>query len=276
MEAVIEPAEPIKDGECGAPAPVRLISIGRNPEVALSPPVTVNCDLVATLASWVKEDLQPLARKHLGAPIVSVRTMSSYSCRNAYGRKSTRLSEHALANAIDVAASEPVTERGRLAGWGSRRVTCRPSSQGQAARRRKIATDKAKTLEQPADEKKPRRKGILTASSGSAVLLPVRKPPTLCGSGALLGDHGSCSDEAAALQQASRNPPREPFASTVSHRSRTPRLMSRLRPRSDDGVALPEAAETACKLRHGAQARGTSPPQPLSLDCQAQYGNYCE
>src|SRR5690606_35939300 len=46
VEAVIEAADPIKEGECGAPAPVRLISIGRRPAVTLSPPVTVTCDMV--------------------------------------------------------------------------------------------------------------------------------------------------------------------------------------------------------------------------------------
>src|SRR5690606_5319297 len=97
VEAVLEPAEPIKQGECGAPAPVRLISIGRSPEVELSPPVTVTCDVVVRLADWIKEDLQDLAKTHLGAPIVRMNTMSSYSCRNAYGRKKTRLSEHGRA-----------------------------------------------------------------------------------------------------------------------------------------------------------------------------------
>src|SRR5690606_24725635 len=57
VEAIIEPAEPIKEGECGAPAPVRLIGIGRDPEITMSPPVTVSCDLVATLADWIKDDL---------------------------------------------------------------------------------------------------------------------------------------------------------------------------------------------------------------------------
>ena len=49
---------------------MKLISIGRSPQVALSPPPTVTCDMVATLARWLERDVQPLARKHLGAPIV--------------------------------------------------------------------------------------------------------------------------------------------------------------------------------------------------------------
>jgi len=81
---------------------VRLVSIGKNPEVALSPPALVTCDMVAGLHKWLKGDLQPLARKHLGADIVRIDGMSDYSCRRAYGRVANRLSEHGKANALDI------------------------------------------------------------------------------------------------------------------------------------------------------------------------------
>lgn len=98
--AVPEPA--FRHGECGAPAPIRLVSVGRNPEVAISPPALVTCDMAAALGTWIKNDLQPLARKHLGSQIVKIEGMSDYSCRNAYGRVRTRLSEHGRANALDI------------------------------------------------------------------------------------------------------------------------------------------------------------------------------
>lgn len=186
VEAVIEPAEPIKEGECGAPAPVRLISIGRDPEITLSPPVTVSCDLVATLAGWVKDDLQPLARTHLGAPIVRMDTMSSYSCRNAYGRKSTRLSEHALANAIDVGSftTRDGQQADLLKGWG---LTARDVqaivAKAKAAAERKRTADKAKKgrARSVATEESAGEQGqvYLTASvAGGFAPLPVRKPST--------------------------------------------------------------------------------------------------
>jgi hypothetical protein len=103
VDAVVVPVEPFRHGSCGAPAAVQLISVGRNPEVALSPPVTVTCPVVAAFAKWMEKDVQPAARALLGAPVIRVETMSSYSCRNAYGRTTTRLSEHGRANAIDVA-----------------------------------------------------------------------------------------------------------------------------------------------------------------------------
>jgi len=104
IHAVAIPHEPIKEGACGAPAPIELISIGQNPTVSFSPPPVVRCDLAEALVHWLEHDLQPLARKHFGSQIIRIETMSDYSCRNAYGRKSTKLSEHGLANAVDIGA----------------------------------------------------------------------------------------------------------------------------------------------------------------------------
>ena len=45
IKAVAIAQAPIREGECGAPAPIELVSIGSNPEVALSPPAIVTCEL---------------------------------------------------------------------------------------------------------------------------------------------------------------------------------------------------------------------------------------
>ena len=102
IHAIALPHEPIREGTCGAPAPVELVSIGQNPEVALSPPAIVRCDLAEQLVNWFEHDVQPLAHKHLKSAIIKIKTMSSYSCRKAHGRKTTKLSEHGLANALDI------------------------------------------------------------------------------------------------------------------------------------------------------------------------------
>jgi hypothetical protein len=102
LNIVARPVSPMREHDCGAAAPMELISVGKSPQVAFSPPVIVTCDMAVALHRWVASDLQGLARKHLGSPLVRVDTMSSYSCRNAYGRKNGRLSEHGRANAIDV------------------------------------------------------------------------------------------------------------------------------------------------------------------------------
>ena len=116
------PADPVRQGECGAPAPYELISVGTAPQVSFSPPVTVTCDMAIGLDRWIKE-MQPLARRLLKAEVAQVITMSSYSCRNAYGRTSTRLSEHGKANAVDIRGF--MTVRGHvsavLTDWGMTR-----------------------------------------------------------------------------------------------------------------------------------------------------------
>jgi len=105
LDVVAVPETPLREGrECGTPAPMRLISIGKSPQVALSPPPTLTCGLIAALHKWLHRDVQPLARQHLGAPVIRIEAMSSYSCRNAYGRAGGRLSEHGRANALDIRA----------------------------------------------------------------------------------------------------------------------------------------------------------------------------
>jgi hypothetical protein len=121
LPVVAVPEGPLREGnECGAPAPMRLISVGKEPQVAFSPPPTLTCDMIAQLHRWVERDVQPLARKFLAAPIVRIETMSSYSCRNAYGRAHGRLSEHGRANAVDLGSF--VTAYGQAAlvisDWG--------------------------------------------------------------------------------------------------------------------------------------------------------------
>jgi hypothetical protein len=121
LDVVTVAGTPLREGtECGTPAPMRLISVGHSPQITLVPPPTLTCDMVAALARWLERDVQPLARKHLGAPIARVETMSSYSCRNAYGRAHGRVSEHGKADAVDIGAF--VTARGHaaliVADWG--------------------------------------------------------------------------------------------------------------------------------------------------------------
>jgi hypothetical protein len=145
--AVPEPA--LREGsECGAPAPMRLMSAGRNPPVAFSPPPMLTCDMVAAIAKWLERDVQPLARKHLGAAIARVETMSSYSCRNAYGRAQGRVSEHGKANALDIGSF--VTNSGSaalvLADWGP---TAREVAAAAAAAKRQAEAKPGKAPSAP-------------------------------------------------------------------------------------------------------------------------------
>jgi hypothetical protein len=94
-----EPLPPIKEGICGAPAPILVESIG---DVAIFPPATMRCALAVKLDGWLKTRVQPQAKATLGSAVVKIRNATSYSCRNRYGGANTRISEHALANALDI------------------------------------------------------------------------------------------------------------------------------------------------------------------------------
>lgn len=102
IAADVEVTVPIKKGACGTAAPVRLRRVGRENPVVLSPPATVNCAMVVALHKWIEAEVQPEAKRTLGSPVVSLENVSAYNCRQRNGSKTPKLSEHALANAIDI------------------------------------------------------------------------------------------------------------------------------------------------------------------------------
>lgn len=106
IAAEVEVSEPVKHEQCGAPAPVQLKRIGSGAnKVEISPPATVNCAMVVGLHAWVEKTLQPAAQEVFGSPVTRLRSASGYNCRNRIGSRfhPEKLSEHALANAIDIA-----------------------------------------------------------------------------------------------------------------------------------------------------------------------------
>ena len=118
--ASVEVLDPIRNAQCGTPAPIRLKGFKLPVSIEVSPPAVVNCNIVAKLHTWIVEVLQPAAEKELGSRITRLVTASSYDCRNRIGSATQRISEHAFANAIDISAV--VTADGRtidvLTNWG--------------------------------------------------------------------------------------------------------------------------------------------------------------
>lgn len=90
---------------------------GDSGDFALANLGPVACPLANTFAGWARYGVDRAARQILGSPLVKIETMGSYSCRTVAG--TTRLSAHARAEAIDVAAF--VLADGRrislLGGW---------------------------------------------------------------------------------------------------------------------------------------------------------------
>jgi hypothetical protein len=65
--------------------------------------VATNCAVAAALALWEWHVLEPAARRHFGQAVTGIAHFGSYSCRRMYGRAAGPWSEHATANAIDIA-----------------------------------------------------------------------------------------------------------------------------------------------------------------------------
>ena len=95
-----KPIDPIgQEGGCGTPAPIEISAVAG---VTLAPPATETCAMAAALASWVTEDVQPMARQRLGTEVTGIRTATSYACRFRNNGSSGKMSEHSKANALDM------------------------------------------------------------------------------------------------------------------------------------------------------------------------------
>lgn len=72
-------------------------------QVQIGAPLQLSCRAAVSLALWEEHVLQAEAQRVLGAPVRSINHYGSYACRNVYGRAEGRRSEHATANALDIA-----------------------------------------------------------------------------------------------------------------------------------------------------------------------------
>jgi hypothetical protein len=63
----------------------------------------VTCPVAAAWLLFERHALQPAAEAHFNSRVTAVRHLGSYACRNVYGRAAGRRSQHATANAIDIA-----------------------------------------------------------------------------------------------------------------------------------------------------------------------------
>jgi len=85
-------------GGCTVYGALRLDNIG----VPVSNLGPMTCPLAQHFAAWVRYGVRPAARIYLGSDVVRIDSFGTYNCRRIAG--SARLSEHAKANAVDVAA----------------------------------------------------------------------------------------------------------------------------------------------------------------------------
>ena len=64
----------------------------------------VTCPVAAALELWRRESAAPAARAILGSDLARIEHLGAFSCRRMYGGADGPWSEHATANAIDIAA----------------------------------------------------------------------------------------------------------------------------------------------------------------------------
>ncbi|HWT30549.1 MAG TPA: extensin family protein [Propylenella sp.] len=105
-------------GACHVPVPLEVASLGSG--VAITPAAVMNCRTAEGLALWIRDSLVPASRRYLEAVPTSIVHDSAYVCRARNNAPGGRLSEHATANAVDIAsirfAARPPLAIGRVRG----------------------------------------------------------------------------------------------------------------------------------------------------------------
>lgn len=95
--------EALPDRETGPGCGLRNAIAVRQTSVAVGSSFTLSCPAAASLALWERHVLQPAAQATLGADVRRLEHLGSYACRNVYGRESGSRSQHASADALDIA-----------------------------------------------------------------------------------------------------------------------------------------------------------------------------
>ncbi|MCR5871332.1 MULTISPECIES: extensin family protein [unclassified Sphingomonas] len=99
-------ALPARDeGEgCGYTDAVRFTKGGAR-RIGFAPSdLGVSCPVAAGLAVWEWEVVQPAAQRIFGQRVAEIEHFGSYNCRRMYNREGASWSEHATADAVDIAA----------------------------------------------------------------------------------------------------------------------------------------------------------------------------
>ena len=91
------------DEQCGYDHAVRFTSGGARRIDYRPGDLGTNCAVAAALALWEWHVVQPAAQRHFRQEVTAIRHFGSYSCRRLYGRDEGAWSEHATANAVDIA-----------------------------------------------------------------------------------------------------------------------------------------------------------------------------
>jgi hypothetical protein len=88
---------------CGGPDVVQLerIILTDDADVAVEPPATLRCETAEAVVSLVRQELAPAAAA-MGSALRAIENFDSYDCRGRNRVAGAKLSEHGLANALDI------------------------------------------------------------------------------------------------------------------------------------------------------------------------------
>lgn len=93
-----------ENGKCGYEDAVRFRA-GGSRRIGLAPSdLGMSCPVAAALTVWEWEVVQPAAQRHFGQKVAEIEHFGSYNCRRMYNREGASWSEHATADAVDIAA----------------------------------------------------------------------------------------------------------------------------------------------------------------------------
>ncbi len=99
-----EPAREIDGkGACGIEKPLRVNAFEQGVVSVGGSEVVLGCMMTYTMEKWLRNAVQPAAQQRFGMPVTEILTMGTYACRSRNNRHGDKLSEHAFANAFDVA-----------------------------------------------------------------------------------------------------------------------------------------------------------------------------
>ncbi|MBP1128129.1 hypothetical protein JOE32_004596 [Pseudomonas sp. PvP025] len=91
------------DSPADVACPLRNVLRVQGAQVTLSSSFLASCPLAVAFALFERHSLQPAAQAVFGQAVTRVDHLGSFACRNVYNRADGRLSQHASANAVDIA-----------------------------------------------------------------------------------------------------------------------------------------------------------------------------
>jgi hypothetical protein len=98
------PRRPVEDARCGYDRALVLRPISDSGLAFAPRGLVTSCPVAAALHLWERDTVQPAALRLLGERIAAIDHYGSYSCRRIGADSEGAYSEHATANAVDIAA----------------------------------------------------------------------------------------------------------------------------------------------------------------------------